>query len=334
MPTIQPPSDLPFIASDVLYQGVGTWTLTTSFQCNNLVINSHATVYVSGDVTIHATQLARIENQAKLRLLPGATFNLFAANLIIQNVSEVNLNTFQPNRCNLFGLGNKAVLIENHSGVCANLITPNAPLHVAHSSHFYGTMLGLSAIVEHASGLHVDGVPLVLCGLQVIDTAGELGAYSNAGVHSPKSFAHWFHDVPGINLSQPHTIELVRNSSGVYEFIDESFHPIDGQLFGNQGADHNWNFTYALTGEFIHHACEAGFFEFRGADDAWLFVDGKLAIDLGGMTGVCPPQATQRIDLDRLGLEDSRSYGFHLFYAQRQDRCAMFELRTNADLVP
>src|SRR5262249_12646641 len=144
------------------------------------------------------------------------------------------------------------------------------------------------------------------------------------------SFVAWYSDVLGTNLSAMHAIDLVRNASGIYEYIDDAFYPIDNQLFGNEGQSHNNYFTYEITVPFVHHACSGTFFEFSGNDDAWMYINGKLGLDLGGVM----PATSQYVEIDRIaGLQDGQTYTMHFFYAQRQANSAVFHLRTNMDLV-
>ena len=121
-----------------------------------------------------------------------------------------------------------------------------------------------------------------------------------------------------------HTITLSLNG-GVYEYLDDDFHPADGRLFGNENDPHNNYFTYTISAEFVYEQCTGQFVEFMGTDDAWLFIDGELVMDLGGVR----PDSQQYVDLDRLGLEDGDVYEVHFFYAQRQPLEAVFHLRTN-----
>ncbi|MHC5024035.1 MAG: fibro-slime domain-containing protein [Planctomycetota bacterium] len=157
------------------------------------------------------------------------------------------------------------------------------------------------------------------------DTAGLVGPSSDGGISTTESFDDWFTDVLGVNVSSYHTINMVKDGSGVYEYSNLAFYPIDDQLFGNEGGPHNSFFTYVIEAEFTYEECTGQFFEFLGGDGAWLYLGGKLALDLGGMAS----NSGQYIELDRMCLQDGQNYSFHFFYANRQTFLSEFTLRTN-----
>jgi fibro-slime domain-containing protein len=189
-------------------------------------------------------------------------------------------------------------------------------------SQFWGTFVGREIDLENKCEFYVD---MSVLGGGVNDNAGVAGGPGGA-IQSAATFGEWFTNVLGTNLSKPHTITMTR-VAGVYEYLDDGFHPIDAALYGNEGQPNNHYFTYEIDATFTYEGCAGQFVEFAGADDMWLFIDGNLVMDLGGIQ----PMTPQHLDLDRLGLSDATEYDFKLFYAQRTAASSSFRLRT--DLV-
>lgn len=181
------------------------------------------------------------------------------------------------------------------------------------------------------------------------DQAGSLGTASDPAVTSAESFSQWFRDVPGVNLSKQHTIELVRQpNSDIYVFHEhddeataprEGFFPADGDLYNDIDPTyrHNYHFTFELATTFVYKRGTGQVFTFVGDDDVWVYIDGKLAIDVGGVHSA----VEQTVDLDRFadlhGLQDGEAYSLKFFFAERRTTRSNCRIETtlhlrNADL--
>jgi fibro-slime domain-containing protein len=156
-------------------------------------------------------------------------------------------------------------------------------------------------------------------------------AGAGIGFHGAAAFNQWYNDVAGVNTSTTLSLSLdntITADPNVYTYANNSFFPIDNQLFGNEGRSHNYHFTMELSTEFTYQGGE--FFSFVGDDDLWVFINDQLVIDLGGVHGA----AGASVNLDTLGLTAGNTYSFDLFFAERHTSESNFRIDTSIALVP
>lgn len=332
MPVITVPPDLEALANpgNVLYAGPGTTNLNVDIHCNQLRIRDSHTLRIIGNVRILCETLFQMKDGASIEFQPNSSLTLYTLGTVSFADSSVNADSWDPSVFTIYHLGTSDIRIGDGAQVWATIVAPNAGLDIPDAADFYGNYTGQTLNVSNDGGFHLDeSMPFDACGVQLNDTKGTAGIGSAGGINSVGTFSEWYTDVMGTNLSLPHTIDLVLNGAGVYEFLSNEFYPVDGQLFGNEGDAHNYYFTFTFTADFTYNACGGQFFEFMGSDDVWLFVDRDLAIDLGGVIA----GTDQHVDMDRLNLVDGQTYTMHFFYAQRNPTQAVFNVRTNVPLI-
>lgn len=156
------------------------------------------------------------------------------------------------------------------------------------------------------------------------------GAGTTATTHGQAYFDQWYHDTPGVNITVSYPLQLSQLQSGLYGYDslvsgiltdpvsdpNKGWFPIDdgtpyATAFGNQGQSHNYSFTTELHTVFTYGGGET--FSFSGDDDVFVFINGSLVIDLGGVH----VREQGAVSLDTLGLTVGSEYSLDLFNAER-----------------
>ena len=150
-------------------------------------------------------------------------------------------------------------------------------------------------------------------------------ASSQTSVTSAATFFDFFHDSPN-NRTILSSLTLNRQPDSSYVFASNNFFPINGLGFGNYAATgKNFHFTSEVRYPFTFNGGEV--LSFNGDDDVFVFINGRLAVDLGGLHGPAGGSVTlNAANALLLGLLPGRTYEVSVFQAERNTTGSNYSL--------
>ncbi len=152
-------------------------------------------------------------------------------------------------------------------------------------------------------------------------------------VESTGSFDAWYRDVADVNMATEYELPLAPDPlSGHLVYDTAAFFPVDQQGFGDYGPDmdgvvHNFHFTFELHMTFAYQSGDI--FRFRGDDDLFVFIAGKLVIDLGGVHAPMEGEVDLDARAQELGLVLGGEYPIDIFQAERYTDQSNFRVETS-----
>jgi fibro-slime domain-containing protein len=199
----------------------------------------------------------------------------------------------------------------------------------------------LEAVVRDFRASHPDFEPtgegydpgIVAFDLGPDDKPVYASATSTRTTSGAANFDTWYRDVNNVDdalnsIRLDTQIELMPSprDPDLFVYENSAFFPIDGEGYGDEGNPHNYHFTLEVSTAFRYKGGET--FSFTGDDDLWVFINRRLAIDLGGVHASMSDVVRLDDDAKKLGLERGQVYPLHLFFAERHVYGSNFNVST------
>ncbi|MGL1904071.1 MAG: fibro-slime domain-containing protein, partial [Fibrobacterales bacterium] len=114
------------------------------------------------------------------------------------------------------------------------------------------------------------------------------------------------------------TIQFVHMGDGIYSHFDNSFFPLDDESAQEGDDGLNYYFAAHMSNEFVYDGLGSRVFSFSGDDDVFVYVNGRLVIDMGGPHTSINDEFTLGEVLDAQGVKEGEIVTLDFFIAERQ----------------
>ena len=143
---------------DVIYSNKkqdGTVELSESFFCNNFEMRVHTDILIVEDMTIVVKGDFLMKSGSTLSVAEGVTLTIYVeGEAVVGEKSKLNPDTSRPDALIVYKIGEKPLLVDNQSMLCANVYATETRLEVSNNSDFYGGLLAKTFLAQNIGAGH------------------------------------------------------------------------------------------------------------------------------------------------------------------------------------
>jgi len=143
-------------------------------------------------------------------------------------------------------------------------------------------------------------------------------------------FWSWYHDVPEMNMRMSYNGSFALVGRKCQLQILHNW-PIDAMLLGNEGQGHNYLFTYHGAALVQYNGGET--LRVYSDDDAFVFINGCLVIDLGGIHPIVQSEINVDDYATSCELDEGYAYRLDVFHATRRWESSMLKIQTTMSVL-
>ncbi len=168
-------------------------------------------------------------------------------------------------------------------------------------------------------------------GYYTIDAANRLiydGYYiSNSSEQYPTDAMYgdpFFRPIDNMGFESPENLTLLGGDTDQGAYLTRYQH---------ESEDMNYHFSVHAEGSFVYYRDQNLYFQFIGDDDVYFFINGEIAMDLGGSHGALGDELYLNDIAEEFGMVDGGVYSFDMFYIERHTTASNLKFSTNIKIV-
>ncbi|MGL1934523.1 MAG: fibro-slime domain-containing protein [Fibrobacterales bacterium] len=136
-------------------------------------------------------------------------------------------------------------------------------------------------------------------------------------LHTNKNIGQWWSEEMAVSVTEVE-LPFAKVGEATYTFRDLDFFPLDDMSAKEGDSGLNYYFAGHLQWRFDYDGQRGQFFSISTSDDGFVYINGNLILDIGGVHTPIEDNFTLDTELDKLGIHEGETITIDFFIAERQ----------------